>query len=281
MMKFYDLRVQGVPQALFILLLAASFGMRVLLQPYVTDLAIYQQQILNSLQSVLSQGSLTSPAVMNSLTEIILSEGYTLLISLMVKILGFIFLQQAIMMLLSFFYLGSYMVDLESSSSTLSQYFKKYFKALPRYIAFNILFYLCAGILFLIILVASSFVAMLLPLFSLVILLIPAVWFVVQVLFIFKDAVFLDTGAGVFKNFSLSLKLSSGNRIMIGRNVFFIFVLNWIIRMISTGNSVLISMFIFSFMEVIMLLIMQRLTALMYMDRTRVEKDDPKVIDRT
>lgn len=189
-MKFYDLRVQGVPQALFILLLAASFGMRVLLQPYVTDLAIYQQQILNSLQSVLSQGSLTSPAVMNSLTEIILSEGYTLLISLMVKILGFIFLQQAIMMLLSFFYLGSYMVDLESSSSTLSQYFKKYFKALPRYIAFNILFYLCAGILFLIILVASSFVAMLLPLFSLVILLIPAVWFVVQVLFIFKDAVF-------------------------------------------------------------------------------------------
>jgi len=173
------------------------------------------------------------------------------------------------------------MVDLESSSSTLSQYFKKYFKALPRYIAFNILFYLCAGILFLIILVASSFVAMLLPLFSLVILLIPAVWFVVQVLFIFKDAVFLDTGAGVFKNFSLSLKLSSGNRIMIGRNVFFIFVLNWIIRMISTGNSVLISMFIFSFMEVIMLLIMQRLTALMYMDRTRVEKDDPKVIDRT
>lgn len=272
MMKFYELKVQGVPQVLFILLLAASFGLRILLQPFASELSIYQQQMLNSLQSAIPQDALTNPAALEALTEIIFSGGYARLIELLLKTLGFIFLQQIIMMLLSFFYLGSYMVDLENTNPTISQYVKKYLVALPRYIIFNLLFYLCAGILLLAIMMVSSIAAMILPVFSFIILLLPVGWLVIQVLFIFKDAIFLDTGVGVIKNFGLSLKLSLGNRIMIGRNIFFIVFLNWIIGIISAVNSVLVSMFVFSFLEVIVLLIGQRLTALMYMARTRIEK---------
>ncbi|NLY17437.1 MAG: hypothetical protein GX045_00385 [Clostridiaceae bacterium] len=285
MMKFYDLKVQGVPQALFLLLLAASFGIHVLLLPYADELTIYHQQTMVSLQSVLSQHPFGSQEAVDGITAIIQSEEYAQLISLMVKLLGFIFLQQAIIILLLFFYLGSYMVDLENEHPTFSQYFKKFVKALPRFIAFNILFYLCAGVLFLIITFISSFAAMIFPLLVFVIVLIPIGWFAVQVLFIFKDTVFLDTGVGVFGTFSVSLKLSSGYRIMIGMNIFFVTVLNWTIRLISArlvsgSNNVLILMFVISFVEIIVLLIRQRLTALMYIDRTRVEKHGPKEIDR-
>ena len=274
MMKFYELKVQGVPQVIFLLLLAASFGLRVLLQPYVTELFIYQQQVLNSIQTTMSQGSLADPGVMEALTGIIFSEEYTQLIGLMFRILGFIFIQQIVIMFLSFFYLGSYMVDQETIAPTLSQYVKKYLKALPRYIAFNLLYFLCVGILFVIIMVVSSFAAMFLPILSFIIILLPIGWFIIQAMFIFKDVTFLDTGVGVFRNFILSLKLSSGNRIIIGKNIFFIVFLNWIIGIISANNSLLVSLFIFSFLEVIVLLIRQRLTALMYLERTRVEKSD-------
>lgn len=283
--KFYDLRVQGVPQVLFVLLLAASFGLHVLMLPHANEMFIYYQEVADSMQKVFSQYQYGSQAAMDGMTAIILSEDYARMVSLLVRILGVIFLQQAIIMLLSFFYLGSFIVDLESEHPTFSLYLKKYLKALPRFAVFNLLFYLCAGILFLVIVTVSSVAAYVFPLFSFVIILIPAGWFVVQVLFIFKDAVFLDTGAGIFKNFSVSLKLSSGNRIMIGRNVLFVVILDWTIRLItarlvSESNNVLILMFVISFMETIILLIRQRLTALMYMDRTRVEKGDYKEIDR-
>jgi hypothetical protein len=274
MMKFYELKVQGVPQVIFLLLLAASFGLRVLLQPYITELFIYQQQVLSSIQTTMSQGSLADPGAIEALTGIIFSEEYTQLIGLMFRILGFIFIQQIVIMFLSFFYLGSYMVDQETVAPTLSQYVKKYLKALPRYIVFNLLYFLCAGILFVIIMVVSSFAAMFLPILSFIIILLPIGWFIIQAMFIFKDVTFLDTGVGVFRNFILSLKLSSGNRIIIGKNIFFIVFLNWIIGIISANNSLLVSLFVFSFLEVIVLLIRQRLTALMYLERTRVEKSD-------
>lgn len=274
MMKFYELKVQGVPQVIFLLLLAASFGLRVLLQPYITELFIYQQQVQNSIQTAMSQGSLADPGAVEALTGIIFSEEYTQLISLMFRVLGFIFIQQIVIMFLSFFYLGSYMVDQETITPTLSQYVKKYLKALPRYIVFNLLYFLCVGILIVIIMVVSSFAAMFLPILSFIIILLPIGWFIIQAMFIFKDATFLDTGVGVFRNFILSLKLSSGNRIIICKNIFFIVFLNWIIGIISANNSILVTLFIFSFLEVIVLLIRQRLTALMYLERTRVEKSD-------
>ncbi len=283
-MKFYDLKVQGVPQVIFMLLLAVSFGVIVFLQPYAFELSMYLQQVMVSLQDAYSNDIFTNPAAMERLTEVIFSPEYAQLLSLMLKIFGFIILQQALMMLLNFFYLGSYMVDLESAHPTFSQYIKKYLLALPRYIVFNILFYICVGIAFLIVMVISSLVSMFLPVIALVLPLLPIGWFVIQVFYIFKDVIILDTGVGVFHNFNVSLRLSSGNRMMIGRNIFFIVFLKWIIISIfATGNG-LITLFILSFLEVIVILVEQRLIALMYMARTRVakaaEKDELSEIDR-
>lgn len=49
MMKFYDLKARGVPQVLFVLLLAVSFGLVLLVRPLVLDYTIYVQQVYNAI----------------------------------------------------------------------------------------------------------------------------------------------------------------------------------------------------------------------------------------
>lgn len=276
MMKFYELKVQGVPQVLFILILSVSFGISLFLQPYVNEMMIYYEQVVNLFQDSLSGGMLSDSA---NITSLILSEEYIGLTGLMLKILGFIALQQAVMMILSFFYMGAYMVDIESDHPALSDYTKKFIKALPRYFAFNLIFYICALLLFFAVIIMLSFATVFIPFISYLILILPAGWFIIQVIFIFKDITFLDTGVSAFRNFSVSFRLSSGNRLMIGRNIFFITCLNWLIRMVAAVNSVLLSLFILSFLEVIVLLIRQRLITLMYISETRVEKNNSAEID--
>jgi FlaA1/EpsC-like NDP-sugar epimerase len=137
------------------------------------------------------------------------------------------------------------------------------------------LFYLGLGILFGILAAFSSFLVILLPIASFLLFLLPVVWLFIQVIFVFKDITLLDTRAGILKNFRVSWKLSAGNRVMIGRNIFFIVFLNMIISMVSVGTHVMLSMFVVSFLEVIVLLIRQRLVALMYLNRTRKQKEEP------
>lgn len=272
MMKFHDLKVQGVPQVLFILLLAVSFGARIIAQPLVTEMSIYQQQLMMSYSDILSTGNMTDPAVMENLMKIPFSEEYAQFITLAAKVLGLFLLQQVLMMLVSFFYLGAFLVDLEEGKTSVAHYINKFLTALPRYIGFNFLFYLALAILAVAVIFGSSLLIMMLPLLSILLFLLPVAWFLVEVLFIFKDITLLDTRVGIIKNFRLSWKLTAGNRLMIGRNIFFIVFLNMIISMVGVGTNLLLSMFVVSFLEVIVLLIRQRLTALMYFSRTRIEK---------
>lgn len=267
MMKFYDLKVQGVPQVVFILLLLASFGARFVAQPYVTEMTIYYQQWVSMYGDAVSSGDLTDPQVMENVMHIMLSDEFSMLVNTMLKLTGLFVLQQVVMMLLSFFYLGAYLVDMETSKPVITQYMSKFIHALPRYIGFNVIFYLGVGILFALSIPLASFLIMILPLFYIILYVFP--WFLIQIIFIFKDITFLDTGVGIFRNFSLAWKLSAQNRLIIGKNIFFIIFLNMIINMVSVGTNVLISMFVVSFFEVIVLLIQQRLIVLMYLSRTR------------
>lgn len=274
MLKFYELKVQGVPQVLFVLLLAAAFGFRLLLRPLVFDMSIYQQQIVIAYQDIFAAGDMTDPSIMEKLMKIPFSEEYAQFISLFFKSMGLILVQQIVMMLLSYFYLGAYLTDLDLTNASMAQYMKKFFRALPRYAAFNILFFLAVGILAVVIIFLSSLVIMLAPPLYMLIFTLPIGWFIIRIIFIFKDITFLDTGVRVIDNFSLSLKLSKGNRVMIGRNIFFLVFLNMIIGMVSIGSNVLLTMFVTSFFEVIVLLFRQRLTALMYYSRTRKIREE-------
>lgn len=279
MLKFYELKVQGVPQVLFVLLLAAAFGFRLLVRPLVVDMAIYQQQLVIAYQDILNTGDMTDPSVMEKLMKIPFTEEYARFISLLIKSMGLLLVQQIVMMLLSYFYLGAYLTDMELNKASVTRYMSKFFRALPRYAAFNILFFIAVGILAAVLFIFSSLLIMIAPyLFVLMLtlpLILPVGWFIIQVIFIFKDIVFLDTGIGVFGNFSLSWRLSKGSRLIIGRNIFFLSLLNMVIGMVSIGSSVLLTMFVTSFLEVIVLLFRQRLTALMYYSRTRRIREEP------
>ena len=268
-MKFYDLKVQGVPQALFVLLLAVLFGSGILINPLIGELNINYQQFL----AIYNDFSST-PENIDTFMTFFLSEEYAQMVETMLKIFGIIVIQYALSMLLSFFYLGAYLVDLEANEVSFSAYMRKFLTALPRFIGFQVLFFIGLGILGVFFLFFISLLAVILPLMYFVIVLLPFAWLVIEAIFIFKEITLLDTGVGIFKNFALSWKLSAGNRFMIGRNIFFIVLLSMFVRMFVVGSNVLLSLFITSFIEVIVLLIKQRLIALMYISRTRVARDN-------
>lgn len=273
MIKFYDLKANAVPKILFILLLAVSFGFRVASQPVVMDYTIYFEQLVNTYQDVLSSGTVNDASTfIRSMMDLQNSEAYAKVISLSLNIIGIIAIQRIILNILLFFYLGAYLCDLESNGSSFAFYIRKFAKALPRYLAFNLIFYLALILL----LFAGAFifalVSAILPIFGfllyLVMPLLTVGWFIIDVIFVFKNITFLDTGVSVWRNFKISAQLSYGNRMMIARNIFFIEILKLMIGMF-TVESRLVSMFIISFFEVIILLIRQRLVALMYLSRTR------------
>ena len=273
MIKFHDLKVKAVPQVLFVLLLAISFGIRIAARPIVIDYSIYLQQMANTYSEIMSSQDLRDPSAMLKIAQS-LQESAVLqnLLSSSLKIIGIFILQRILLMLVSYFYLGAYLCDHESENSSLSCYIGKYKKALTRFVGFNLIFY--SAIIFILFagLFILSFAAVLVPVLILPIMLIsyllPAGWFILQVIFIFKDITFLDTGVTIWRNFKLSTRLSAGNRLIIGVNIFFISFLNVMIGMF-TVESQLISMFIISFLEVIIILVRQRLVALMYLSRTR------------
>lgn len=269
MMKFYDLKANAVPQVLFVLLLAISFGFRVLVQPLRMDYFIYSQQIYNTLPDVQATENLSTQ--LHTMIEFQNSEVFLSFITILLKIVGILTLQKILMALLLFFYLGGYLVDLEGPSSSFAVYANKFFKALPRYLLFNIIFYVA---LLIIVLIVVFFAMLVFPMFAFASSFIVALaWFIIQVVFIFKDITFLDTGVSVWRNFKTSIQLSKGYGFFIGRNIIFIYFLSLLINMF-TIESQLVSMFIISFFEVIILQIRQRLVALMYISRTRKPKED-------
>lgn len=282
MFKFYDLKAQYVPQALFVILLLITFGFRLIMQPWLIDMSIYLQQWTITYIEKLNTNIMSNPAALYELSfQILSSEAYLKFITEFLKVSGMILLQQALVLILLFFYMGAYLVDLEAKTPSAALYFSKFFRAFPRYVGFNMLYYLMLFILFMILFFFLSYMLMFLPIAAGIL---PMAWFFVRLIFIFKDIPLLDTRVGVFRNFRLAWKLSSGNRVMIGINTFFLestammFFLLPIVKILQESRQITPTLFIVSFFEVIVLMIQQRLITLMYMDRTRIaRKEEPGV----
>jgi len=278
MYKFYDLKAAYVPQILFVMLLLVTFGLRLVAQPILVNMSIYQQQWVIPYLEGLTSATVKDPAAMNGLMlQIITSDEFRLFLTELIKASGVLLLQQVLLLVLLFFYLGACLTDLETKASSAPQYFTKFVKAFPRFLGFNTIYYILMGILLMIFSFILSFIMMILPIASG---LLPVAWFLAQVIFIFKDVTLLDTRVGILKNFRLSWKLTAGNRIMIGINTFFLeslammlFLLP-IITILQESSRITLTLFIVSFIEVIALLVRQRLIALMYLDRTRIIREE-------
>ncbi|MBP7175364.1 MAG: hypothetical protein KBA53_03955 [Thermoclostridium sp.] len=278
MFKFYDLKAPYVPQVLFVLLLLVSFGLRLVAQPVLVNMSIYQQQWVIPYLEGLTSATMTDPAAMNGLMlQIITSDEFRQFFTEFMKASGVLLIQQVLLLVLLFFYLGAYLTDLETKTPAATQYFKKFFKSFPRFLGFNVIYYTLIVIVLMILSFLLSFIMLILPIASG---LLPIAWFLIQVIFIFKDVALLDTRVGILKNFSLAWKLSAGNRSMIGVNTFFLESLTMIlfllpiITIVQESSHITLTIFIVSFIEVIALLVRQRLIALMYFDRTRIIREE-------
>ena len=123
-LKFYDIKVQGVPQVLFVMLLVVSFGFRLFIHPILIDLSIYQQQFVMTYQDILSSGSMSDPSVIDELMKIPFSDQYIQLVSVSPEIYRLFTNPANPSDAADLLYLGAFLVDLQVEKPTPMQYFK-------------------------------------------------------------------------------------------------------------------------------------------------------------
>ena len=96
-------------------------------------------------------------------------------------------------------------------------------------------------------LIFASVMMLILPLAAGIVYLISILWFLIRVIFVFRDVTLLDTGVSVFKTLVLPRKLSAGNRRVIGWNIIFIEFFGRHDHYVWYRNACKVSMFVFLF----------------------------------
>jgi hypothetical protein len=267
--KFYDMDKPEVAQTVFVLLLAVIFGGYLLARPYILDLYTYYEQIYVKLQGNLSLDKLNStvfaPDIYNALAQSFL-RAFLIIFSI-----------RAVSFLVSMFYGSWYYFSKTSPEMSGMKRTSVFFSRLPKLIIFNIIFYLAycvvSIVLLLFFVIATAFV----PVLYVITALLPLGFMIVNILFVFKDLLIIEFDVGVFRNFKKALDLTRGNRKLIIMNMMCVYALEWLLSLFSIDiNNAVLALFISAFIECIILLISQRLTALMFIDAAALERKDLK-----
>ena len=269
MMKFYDMKLEFFTPVIFVLMLAVSFGIKIFMisdfQEFnyrFTEFARNIQLMMNNSQS----GTLDY--------TYFFSEDYLNLIDISFKIITFIVFQQVLLFLFSTLYLTFYFYEIKNNGIQFKEGLILFFKKLPKIIVYNTLFYLAIFIMVIVLLMISSIITVFVPLFAGIVYFgIILFAFYMEIVFIFRNIIIVDTRLGLGQTFSIAAKMSKKDRVIIIRNVLFVIVLLLLITTIAAGSQLAVA-FIMSFFEVVILLILQRLIVLMYNDINFNEKTD-------
>lgn len=267
--KFYDIDQPLVAQITFVLQLAVVFGGYILAKPYTEKFFFYYEQISNKFLSQIDAKNYDL-SILNSDVAINMINTFLIMLSIY-------FLSKAIAYLFGIFYGSYYLMSLTSTESSLSQRISILAKRFPKIIIFNILFYgafaFIVALLFLTVGVASLIV----PLFMLLSPLLPFAILAFDTLFIFKNLLIVEFDVGVFRNFKKSLDITKGCKRKVVVNGLWPVCLGLLLSTFSIGmENPLLSLFILAFFEIIIHLITQRLTALMFIDAASLERKDGK-----
>ncbi|NMA66465.1 MAG: hypothetical protein GX957_09540 [Clostridiaceae bacterium] len=260
--KFYDIDNPLVAQIVFVILLALTFAGFILLSPYFHNIGIIYEQIGNRL---LEQIDNLNNFDLN--IALLNSDLYLNLVNLLATASGILILTKAISFLVSLFYGFWYYFSLTEPEMPGKKRAVLFFKRLPKIIIFNILFYMgiyVAGIAFFVVMgIISAFV----PFLLFIIALVPLGIILVFKLFAFKDLLILEFNPGIFRNLKKSLDLTKGCRKNVIMNGLWPFIMGWLISYLATGfGNEMISLLIISFLDVIILMVTQRLNVLMFID---------------
>ncbi len=264
--KFYDLEKPLVAQIIFLLQLGILFGGYWFARPYTQEFSILFEQVSVNFQE--QWGKAFDITFLNSelYYRMVDSMMTLLLIFLTIKVLSF---------LITLFYGTYYHFSLTQPSMKGSQRFLLFLRRLPKLIFFNILFYIAYFFVAMVLILASGFITLMVPIFSVFTLLLPFTLFGMGALFIFKDLLIIEFDLGILKNFKKSWEITKGCRKNVIVNGLWPLFLGGLISLfaIDVGHP-LLALFISAFFEVIVILVTQRLTVLMFADAASLERHD-------
>ena len=273
--RFHDVGVPRLVEVLFVLMLAVLFGSVLLISPYMNALdRLYQGLTIDLADAVDNQAALTAlvaqmtPERMQSLTRNTAA------------ILGIFLGARLIASVLSLFYgYAWHLGRLTPGGAPLGMAIRSFLGRLPRLAAVNGLFFgalLVAGIALSVVIFALS---LFIPLLAGVLYMtLPFLYLSVTGVFAFRHLSVLSGGNRVFGAFSDTWRLTAGSRRTIIGNMVLLYVLGMLISSLAGGNSAgaPAAAFVVTFLDVIMLLVTQRLIVRMYEDARgmRAERRD-------
>lgn len=268
--KFYELDKPMPARIIFLLELAVLFGGYLFARPYTLDVFKYFEQLTNQLQGQLSLGSLNM--------SILNSDVYKNMINALFAVLLIYVVIRSLSFIIALFFGAHYFFGLTNPEMSGGARASLFLSRLPKIIIFNILFYIAFYIAVFLLVIIIGIIIMIIPMLQFVTFLVPLAVMALSTLFIFKDLLIIEFDIGVFKNFKKSLELTRSSRKNIIINMMWPFAIGWLLNAFAIDvNNAALSIFISAFLEVIIILIGQRLSVLMFIDAASIERKDKKV----
>lgn len=265
--RFHDVDKPVVAQIVFILILAVIFGGYIYARPYIEDAFLYFEQIsVNLIEQVETKTLDLSLINMETANKFFESMLIVVIIYALIKAVAYI---------LATYYRVFYYYSLTEPDTTLKQRTVFFLKKLIKIIVFNILFYGIFAFAILCVFVLTAFISFFIPVIVVILSLLPIVVLAVDMLFIFKNLLIIEFDTGIIKNFKVALDITRGCKRRVIFNGLWPHFLGLVLDTIAIDvQNPALALFIVAFFEVIVLLIFQRLTALMFIDAATLERKD-------
>jgi hypothetical protein len=272
--KFYDTRNPFIAQIIFVLELAVIFGGNILAKPYTDEFAKTFEQINVQIQSQLQSNNLNL-TLLNSELFINLSDSLTNVLLIMLAI-------NSVSFIVGLFYGTYYYFSLTDPSIKDSRAASIFFRRLPKLIMFNILFYCIFFIIILVLMLVFGLASVFVSFFAFFLALLPMIFLILNALFIFKDLLIIEYNIGILRNFKKAWDITKDSRRNIILNGLWPVLTGWLLSTLAADlRNQMLSMFIAAFIDVIIVLMTQRLAALMFIDAASLERHDKKTESNT
>ncbi|NLX64907.1 MAG: hypothetical protein GX022_09085 [Clostridiaceae bacterium] len=260
--RFFDLDNPFVDKVIFVLILAVIFGGYLFAKPYIESAFLYYEQINVNLLEQLDFSAIdmdTARKFFESMLNV--TAIYTVI--------------KAVAYILATYYGVFYYYSLTEPDTSWKKRTVIFLKKLIKIIIFNILFYgiFALGILF--IFVLTVLISLFIPVIILVLPLLPITVLAVDILFIFKNLLIIEFDTGIFKTFKVALDITRECKKRVIFNGLFPHFLGLLLNSLAIDvKHPNLALFIIAFCEAMILLIFQRLTALMFIDAASIERKD-------
>jgi hypothetical protein len=267
--RFYDTDKPAIARIVFVLELIVLFGGYYMAMPFIQKFARAYADFGNQIPGNLS--------LLNLNLDFLQSETYMSMVQSISVVLAILVAIKSLSFLLALFYGTHYYLGITEPSSAGMKRTGIFFSRLPKLILFNILYYVLFYIATALAMVAVLVVSLFIPLLSVIIVVFPLLLMLVDSLFVFKDLLIIEFNPGIINNFKKTLGLTKNNTKNIIVNMLWPATAGWALSSMATDiNNAMLSLFITCFLQVILMLMSQRLVALMFIDAASMERRDSK-----